>query len=691
MSAAGLAKLCAELRMHRKSSRTDPAVSALIAPVLEPLELRMLLSVAKVTPALNTGEVDRSRHSSVVAYAVSRAGARPSPEQYAFRSKPVRIPGTLQAERFDGGGEGVAYHDSTPRNTSRLYRPDEAVDIAATGDGGFCVTATKPGEWLEYQVYVSSTARYDLAVRVASLGPGGSFHLSIDGTHRFRSVSVPSSGGWQNWTTITQKGISLTAGKHVLRLNMDTAGARGVIGAFDWLKFTPSVPNAPTQLTATVSSAWQINLTWVDQARDESGFVIERRTGSASNWTRVATVGSNVTTYRDTRVEANTEYSYRVKAITTLSESVYTDPTAAMTPYAGPITITAGGTYTGSWESLDPNVPAVQIETSEPVIIQNSSIRSRGDLIKATGDGADLTIRNTAGYALNPNVLNQSPGRFLRVDGFVRVMVENSYMEGTAGIYVANYVGDYTSAQTVKILRNRALNIDGRFSNGNGGFLSGPDDYSFAQFFQLNGVHDLTAAEVAWNEVINEPGRSRVEDNISIHDSSGTSASPLLIHDNYIRGAYPADPAHDTTYTGGGIMLSDNGSSYVRAYNNQVIGTSNYGIAISSGHDNALYGNRIISSGLLPDGKTAASQNVGAYIWNQNGELTFANNIGYSNVIGWISASRRNDWWVPDAAQWLNNASLPDPLTQSTEANEWATWIQKTSAAKVTVGLSLVP
>jgi hypothetical protein len=621
---------------------------------------------------------------------VERARVSLSAEQYPFRSKVAKIPGVVQTERFDGGGEGVAYHDSTSRNTSGLYRPDEAVDIAATGDGGFCVAATKPGEWLEYQVSVSSTARYDLTVRVASLGSGGSFHLSIDGTQRFRSVSVPSTGGWQKWTTITQKGLALSAGKHVLRLSMDTAGKRGIVGAFDWLRFIPSIPNAPSDLTARASSAWQINLNWVDHARDESGFVIERRLGSSGDWKRLATVGSNVTTYRDTRVEANTEYSYRVKAITALSESAYTDSATVVTPYAGPIVITAGGTYTGSWQSLDPNVPAIEIETSEPVIILNSSIRSRGDLIKATGDGANLTIRNTAGYALNPNVRNQAPGRFLRVDGFARVTVENCYLEGTAGIYVAGYVGDHTSAQTVKILRNRALNIDGRFSDGNGGFLTGPDDHSFTQFFQINGVRDLTGAEIAWNEVINEPGKSRVEDNISVHDSSGTSASPLLIHDNYIQGAYPADPAHDATYTGGGIMLSDNGSSYVRAYNNQVIATSNYGIAISSGHDNAMYRNRILSSGLLPDGKTAASQNVGAYIWNQNDESTFANNIGYGNLVGWVSESRRNDWWVPDAAQWFNNSNWPDPLAQSTEADEWTFWVQKTLAAKIVVGQSTV-
>ena len=111
----------------------------------------------------------------------------------------------------------------------------------------------------------------------------------------------------------------------------------------------------------------------------------------------------------------------------------------------------------------------------------------------------------------------------------------------------------------------------------------------------------MTGAEIAWNQVVNQPGQSRPEDNISVFESSGTSSSPILIHDNYIQGAYAADPANDSSYTGGGIMLSDGSTGvlatdpgYVSAYNNIIISTSNYGIAISSGHNDTIYNNTII-------------------------------------------------------------------------------------------------
>ena len=156
-------------------------------------------------------------------------------------------------------------------------------------------------------------------------------------------------------------------------------------------------------------------------------------------------------------------------------------------------------------------------------------------------------------------------------------MLENNYMEGTSGIYLYDYRGNGSDSQTVKVVRNKALNIDGRYSDGNGGYQSGPGDHYAVQFFQINGAWNLSGAEVAWNEVINEPGKSRVEDNVSIFSSSGTATSPFQIHNNYIQGAYPADPYNDADYSGGGIMLSDVGASYIRAFGNQIVSTANYG------------------------------------------------------------------------------------------------------------------
>src|SRR6266516_801290 len=80
--------------------------------------------------------------------------------------------------------------------------------------------------------------------------------------------------------------------------------------------------------------------------------------------------------------------------------------------YTAPLTITKGGTYTGNWQSLDPNIPAVKIATAEPVTILNSNVRAKANLIQTTVMHAKVTISSTNGYGVNPNIANRVSGRF---------------------------------------------------------------------------------------------------------------------------------------------------------------------------------------------------------------------------------------------------------------------------------------
>jgi len=360
--------------------------------------------------------------------------------------------------------------------------------------------------------------------------------------------------------------------------------------------------------------------------------------------------------------------------------------------WSSPIVITKGGTYTGNWFSNDPNTAAVTIATSQPVTIINSNIQSRGNLIETSVSHANVTIKNSHGWALNPNVRGKSPGRFLDAENFDNLDIENNTMVGTAGIEMGYYSGDGTANNTVKILRNNAMNIDGRWSDGNGGYQTNAAANDYVQFAQFNACHNMTGVEIAWNQVINQPGQSRVEDNISVFQSSGTAASPILIHDNYIDGAYPADPVNDGSYTGGGLMVSDGNTGsdstdtgHVRCYNNTVIDTTNYGIAVSSGLDDQVYNNVVISTGLLPSGQKPASQNVGIYVWNQSGDPFFQQPKVFGNTVGWMGQSGRNDEWTPDASG-VNDTSISGSITQATETQYYNAWAQRVAAAGQTVG-----
>ncbi len=385
------------------------------------------------------------------------------------------------------------------------------------------------------------------------------------------------------------------------------------------------------------------------------------------------------------------------------------DPTAAPAPppapvqvvYGAPITITRGGTYSGNWESLDARVPAVKIATAEPVIIEKSNLRGRGSLISASFTSANLTVRDTRGYGLNPNIAGWTPGRFLNAEAFNNIHVENCYLESTSGIYFRAFTGNAANGDTVKILRNEAKNIDGRQSDGNGGFS--PSEKYLVQFVQFNDVKHVPNVEVAWNKVVNEAFKSAVEDNINIYVSSGTAESPFQIHDNYIEGGYAPDPVTQN-YSGGGILLCDGGSAtladacgYIQAFGNTVINTTNYGIAISAGHDNAYYDNRVFSTGRLADGRPVKAQNVGMYVWNMHGDpsTTYFNNNGYNNVSSWQkvdvtsnSIIGYNNWWLPDCGSsgCGGNTGLNALVDQAKLDAELSAWASKASQSAGVIG-----
>jgi len=135
------------------------------------------------------------------------------------------IPGVIQIEDYDVGGNGVSYLDNTPGSAVTPivnFRTDEDVDIENCTDvgGGYNLGYATAGEWLEYAVNVASTGNYDLDFRVACSGTGRTVSVSMDGTTIANNVTIPNTAGWQTWQTVTLKNIPLTAGQKVMRLTI---------------------------------------------------------------------------------------------------------------------------------------------------------------------------------------------------------------------------------------------------------------------------------------------------------------------------------------------------------------------------------------------------------------------------------------------------------------------------------------
>ncbi len=141
--------------------------------------------------------------------------------QEAYPGPTPLLPAPIQAENYDVGGESVAYHDTSPGNEGNQYRTDEDVDIETCSDagGGYNVGWLAPGEWLEYTLEAPEDGTYPIDIRVASLDDGGLFRLEFDGVDLTGEVTVPVTGGWQYWTTISTS-ANLSAGVHVMRFVM---------------------------------------------------------------------------------------------------------------------------------------------------------------------------------------------------------------------------------------------------------------------------------------------------------------------------------------------------------------------------------------------------------------------------------------------------------------------------------------
>jgi hypothetical protein len=126
----------------------------------------------------------------------------------------VSIPGLIEAERFERFGDSDTVHEGNCGSGP--------VDAEVTTDlGGGCnVGWTKPGEWLEYDTRVATTASFTVTARVASAVAGRGFHIEVDGKDVTSRLTAPSAG-WQAFEDRVSASFVLSAGDHVVKVVFD--------------------------------------------------------------------------------------------------------------------------------------------------------------------------------------------------------------------------------------------------------------------------------------------------------------------------------------------------------------------------------------------------------------------------------------------------------------------------------------
>ena len=139
-----------------------------------------------------------------------------------YHGSPISIPGVIQAEDFDRGGEGDAYHDSDAANIPNAYRSGEGVDIEARHAGGYQISYLAAGEWLEYTIQVATPRVYTITTNLASMNGGATFKFSADDAFS-PEITVPATNSWQTLTSVSTT-MPILAGEQILRFSVISQG-----------------------------------------------------------------------------------------------------------------------------------------------------------------------------------------------------------------------------------------------------------------------------------------------------------------------------------------------------------------------------------------------------------------------------------------------------------------------------------
>jgi hypothetical protein len=181
----------------------------------------------------------------------------PGPSQ-PYRARPSAVGEIIEAEDYDLGGDGVAYHDATPDLLANVYRTRESVELKSfvlEHGGGTVACFTRAGEWLAYTVEIAEAGTYAVKAHVASRVGGGQFRVEFGESAASRSMVVPKTETTpapfplDAFQTIESSPVVLDAGTHVMRVVMERNHADGWIGDFDWftIERVGPVPGAVVQ------------------------------------------------------------------------------------------------------------------------------------------------------------------------------------------------------------------------------------------------------------------------------------------------------------------------------------------------------------------------------------------------------------------------------------------------------------
>jgi PKD repeat protein len=382
-----------------------------------------------------------------------------APPQAAYGGTSWPVPGKIEAENFDTGGQDVAYSDVTSTNTSGQYRTTDGVDIEGTADtgGGFDIGFTNAGEWLEYTVNVATAGTYTFQARLATAATGNTFHIEVDGFNISGSIAVPNSGGWQVWETVSFTTPMISSGQHVIRFYEETGGYN--INYINFISIAAApVISSPATATGTAGTAFNYTITAsnsptsFDATGLPAGLSVNASTGLISG--TPTTAGTYTATISATNAGGTASKTLTITINSGVSAPVISSAASATGTVGASFsyTITASNTPTSFGATSLPSGLTVNASTG---LISGTptTAGTYTSTVSATNAGGTATKQVT--ITINPATVPESPygGVAANIPG--KIEVENYDLGGQGVAYndndVANSGGQYRTTDGVDI------------------------------------------------------------------------------------------------------------------------------------------------------------------------------------------------------------------------------------------------